>query len=142
MTHKRTRQNPHVKKFGKHKQSSLWKFRVKEYREDKHNFYNAEKVPPQVAEKLMTGYPNVNPEERHNDSPKMKDMVMLAKKYRGSLEGYVVPVESGRPDARITFDGIVLPVSMSTARKLADTFALSKPDEIDKVEGGIRIWWD
>lgn len=104
------------------------------------NFYNIEKVPPGIASKLMTGHPNINPDETQNDSPTMRDMVKIAKQYKGTLGGYVVPVESGRDDARITFDEFTIKAPLRTVIRLQNDLY---PNECDEVKKGYwRFWWD
>jgi len=90
----------------------------------------------------MTGYPNVDPNDRQNNSPTMKEMVRIAKQYNGKLHGYVVPVESGRDDARISFEGFYIKAGPRTAIEVSNR---TSPDEFDEVEVKTnywRFWWD
>ena len=104
------------------------------------NYYSISKVPPGVASKLMTGFPNIDPNDTQNNSPMMKDMVKIAKKYKGTLGGYVIPVESGRDDARISFDEFTVKASMRVVMQLRSDV---RPDECDEVKKGYwRFWWD
>jgi hypothetical protein len=105
------------------------------------NYWRFEGVPASVMEKQMEKYPMVYPPtDRHNYSPMMRDMVELAKKYKGTMEGYAIPPESGREDSRVTTDGMTLAVDAATANKLRKRY---KPDEFDEVAPGKwRFWWD
>lgn len=88
----------------------------------------------------MTGWPNVDPKGTQNFSPTMKEMVRIAKKYNGKLHGYVVPVESGRDDARITFEGFYIKADPRTALEVSNS---TRPDEFDEIKKNIwRFWWD
>ena len=104
------------------------------------NFYNIDNVPVGVATKLMTGWPNVDPTSAQNLSPTMKEMVRIAKQYNGKLHGYVVPVESGRDDARISFEGFYIKADPRTAKKISND---TRPDEFDEIKTNYwRFWWD
>jgi len=98
-----------------------------------------ERVPPKVARELMTGYPNVDPRDTHNFSPTMREMLELVEEYEGTLRGYIVHTESGRDDARITFDGFCIRCSYKVAFELAVSY---RPDEARKEEEGFYFWWD
>lgn len=104
-----------------------------------YGFWYVENVPPSVAEKLFKGKPRLDPMGTQNYSPTMRRMVSLAEQYNGTLSGYVIPLESGRSDARITFDGFVLKGSDEQMKNLKRTL---RPDEFDKINGGYRFWWD
>jgi hypothetical protein len=102
--------------------------------------YIFEDLPAKEAKRLLTGWPNVDPKDRQNYSPTMEKMVEIADRYDGTLEGYVITVESGRDDARITFDGFTITADESKARALAKEL---KPDEFVKVgRKKWRFWWD
>jgi len=98
-----------------------------------------ERVPLEIAKELMTGYPNVNPEDRQNYSPTMKRMIEIVEKYGGTLDGYIVHVESGRWDARITFDAFTIRCSYKVAFELVNRL---KPDDARKMKEGFYFWWD
>ena len=102
-------------------------------------FFYIDFVPYSVAENLTEGITKLDPSKRHNGSPTMKELLELAKKYNGLLEGYVIPKASKREDYRITFDGIVLPITKEMALMLRSKF---KPDEFDQTPQGWRFWWD
>lgn len=114
------------------------------------NFFRIEKVPPDVVRKLMTGWPNVMKSDRQNFSPTVTTMVKLCEKYNGTLEGYVIPVESGRDDARISFDGFILNTTVTEAKKVRAMLSKADkrrvghaPDEFSEVKTGFwRFWWD
>jgi hypothetical protein len=107
-----------------------------EYRKDGFRISN---VPPEVAEQLYGDWPNLDPEMSFNRSPTMKKLVEVAKQYNGTLEGDVFPVESGRDDARISFDAVYLKCSKEVAQRLRRNL---KPDEFDLRKGVYRFWWD
>jgi len=66
-------------------------------------------LPPGEAVKIMDGEPLLDPEDCQNGSPTASELVCLAERYPGStLSGYVIPVESGRDDSRVTIDGVRL----------------------------------
>ncbi len=113
---------------------------LKSYGEYRKDGFRIRNVPVEVAEKLYGPWPNLNPEESFNNSPKMKKLVELAKQYNGTLEGDVFPVESGRSDARISFDAIYLKCSKEDAQRLRHNL---KPNEFDlEKDGTYRFWWD
>ena len=95
-------------------------------------------MPPGLAGKLMTGYPNIDPEDTQNVSPTMKEMVQIAKNHKGKLEGYVIPVKSGRKDARISFVGFTIAASDKVASRLISSLS---PDGVSKVKGKWRFLW-
>ena len=99
-----------------------------------------EGLSAQTAKELLTGWPNANPEGRQNDSPTMREMVDIALKYAGTLEGYIITVESGRPDARINFDGFTIKLSKNEALELAKRLKPRNFDEFN--EETFRFWWD
>lgn len=98
-------------------------------------------VPAKVMKKLIAENPGVvKMDESQNYSPTEQEMLDIATKYNGTLEGYAIPPESGRADARVMIDGFTLPVSDATAKSLQKQY---KPDEFDKtVKGEWRFWWD
>ena len=106
--------------------------------QNKTEFFRVDDVPASVAEKAFLGEPKLNPNGRQNDSPTMRSLVKTALEHKATLEGYVIPQESGRDDARVTFDGIVIP-KKAVAYQLKKT---THPDEFGKVKGGYRLWWD
>lgn len=104
------------------------------------NFFYVHEVPVSKAKEMLGRPYGVNPTETQNNSPIMKDMIGLAEHHNGTLFGYVIPKESGRQDARITFDGVMLKIDDSTAQKLRDKF---HPDEFSREDDGrYRFWWD
>jgi hypothetical protein len=108
-----------------------------EYRSD---FNNIALVPPEVALQLLDGWPNINPQGRQNRSPTMKKLIETCIKYQGNLSGYFIPVESGRDDARIQFDGIRLKLTSEDAKRLKRNL---KPNSFrDLGEGVYSFWWD
>ena len=116
-------------------------------------FFRISEVPSNIAKRLLTGVPNVNPSDRQNNSPTMKEMVDLAAKHHGTLDGYikVTPaggyrqhyLRSGQLEPRqdsIIFDTVTLKMSDAEAERLAWRI---KPDSLVNV--GIdqyRFWWD
>jgi len=98
-------------------------------------------LPTKVAEKLMTGYPNVDPKDAQNNSPTAKAMVMLAKKHNGTLGGYYIDAkDTTRDDNRITFETLYLKMKKDEAEKLRDKI---KPDEFNKIgKDTYQFWWD
>jgi|WetSurMetagenome_2_1015567.scaffolds.fasta_scaffold51167_6 hypothetical protein len=113
---------------------------LKPYGEYDKDYFHIGKVPPEVAEQLYGDWPNLSAEESFNNSPTMKELVDLTKQYNGTLSGYCIPVESGREDARISFDAIYLKCTKEEAQKLKRKYS---PDEFDrKADGSYRFWWD
>jgi len=112
-----------------------WSNKYGEIKND--GFLRIENVPLNVAQNLMTGYPNANISDTHNESPSHKKMLEYIKKYGGTLEGYVT--EPSREDARIQFDGFTLNVSDAEAKRLKKQL---KPDEFEKKVNKYRFWWD
>lgn len=114
-----------------------------------HDYIHFKAMPASVAKKLLTGNPNADPDDYVNYSPTIRRMVRLAEMHGGTLEGYAIPVESGRDDARIDFDGFSLPVSLAKAQKIIqqerqedESQRVRKPDELYEIPGGVRLWWD
>jgi hypothetical protein len=109
------------------------------------NIFYIGNVPAFEAERyFLMHYPNqpamLRYEDRQNESPTMREMVNITKKYDGRLFGYVIPFESGRPDAGIIFDGFVIRVSKTVANRLKDKY---RPDEFNEVAKNMwRFWWD
>jgi hypothetical protein len=105
------------------------------------DFFRIVNVPAFVAKKAFAGDPPLKPEDRQNESPTMKRLVEIAEKHNGKLEGYVIPKESGREDARVTFDGLTLygDDGLLEAAKLKKA---THPDEFNVSTEGIRLWWD
>ena len=97
-----------------------------------------EGLTPEIARELMTGYPNISPDEKHNQSPTQSELIHLAEKYNGWLGGYVIPVT--RADARITMEELLIRADGSLAKNLADDLC---PDEFGHFKNGMwRLWWD
>lgn len=103
-------------------------------------YFRVENVPLVAAKRVTKGPTRLHLRMSQNNSPTMGQMLALAKKHRGSLEGYVIPKSSGREDARITFDGVTLTLTPDKARQLARKIS---PDEFDQVSPTKwRFWWD
>ena len=106
----------------------------------KESFFNFADLPAETAKQLLSAWPNVNPKDRQNSSPTMKKLVETATEYNGTLNGYCIPVESGRDDARITFDAVVLKIDKQTMLKLKRSL---KPNNTSLLaDGSYRFWWD
>ena len=105
------------------------------------DFGRFENLPPSIAMKLLTGEPNVNPNDNQNNSPTAKELVKLAKENDGTLSGYYVGVkDASRDDHRITFDGIILKLDEKRAEQLRDTKSV---DEFRKIDtDSFSFWWD
>jgi len=128
------------------------------WKSDTGSYYRFEKLPVSEARKMMTGEPNVDPEDNQNSSPTTKEMIDMAAKHNGTMEGYVIPVVTKRDDARISFDGFTIRASKQEAMKLQREVKKRKhtemwegeeitwneaPDEFDEVRPGYwRFWWD
>lgn len=116
------------------------------YAKGESEFYYYEGLPADIGEKLMTGPPNINPEDTENESPAAKEMIEIAKKHDGHLIGYVVT--KPRDNARIAVTGFEIKVTDYAARKIKKelTERENGPDEFVKVRRrrGIvwRFWWD
>jgi len=125
---------------------------------DTSSYYRFEKLPLSEARKMMTGDPNINPEDGQNSSPTAREMMEIAAKHNGTMEGYVIPVSTKRDDARISFDGFTIKASKEDAMKLQRELKARKhtekwegeeitwnegPDEFNEVRPGYwRFWWD
>ena len=95
-------------------------------------------VPPEVARKLLEEDP-FGLEQQQNCSPTMEEMISLCEIHGGTLEGYIIPAESGRADARTTFEGFSIDVNEMTARMLRESL---EPDEFDLNDDcQYRFWW-
>lgn len=102
------------------------------------NFYRVKNVLPYQARSWM-GLA-FEPDDQYNWAPTQKELIDLAEKYDGTLSGFVIMPQSGRKDARIEFDGVVLKVNRDEARKLNGDL---KPSEFYFIKGeGWRFWWD
>jgi len=99
-----------------------------------------EGLNPQIGKELLTGWPNVDPEDVQNDSPTMHEMVDTALKYKGSLKGYVITVESEREDARIRFDGFTIKIPKKDALELKEKLKPNDFQELD--QDTFWFWWD
>ena len=83
-------------------------------------------------------------EDCQNNSPELKDMIDLCKKYKGIMECYIV--ETNREDSRLSCEGIVFPkistedmIDIVNNYHCADEFNIStNADETFRV----RLWWD
>lgn len=116
---------------------------VRDHRKEMENishYYRFARLPVDEALTMMIGYPNIDPDDRQNDSPTQQELVEAAKKHGGTLEGYVIKSTSGRKDARVQIDGVELGMSKVQAEELQ---SLWRADEFDEVDGGrFRFWWD
>ena len=128
------------------------------WKSDTSSYYRFNNLPVTDAKKTMTGEPNIDPEDGQNSSPTAKEMVQMAAKHRGTMEGYVIPVATKRDDARISFDGFTIRATKEEALKLRKELKSKKhteewegekitwteaPDEFDEVRPGYwRFWWD
>lgn len=97
-----------------------------------------EKAPVNLIKKLMNGEPNINPYGRQNESPTAKRMVEIAEDLNGKLGGYIVPVQSGRPDCRIQLTTLYIP-DEADARMLEESHI---PDDFSEDGKYWRLWWD
>jgi hypothetical protein len=110
------------------------------------DYFHIDGVPLSVVENLIGNKPEFDLLDRQNDSPPHKEMIEILKQHKGSLLcGYVIPATSGRVDARVSFDTILLKADELTARRMAME-EISRPDEFDevKIKGKkyFRLWWD
>ncbi|MCP6727083.1 MAG: hypothetical protein KJI69_03605 [Patescibacteria group bacterium] len=107
----------------------------------KSDYGTFERLPTKIAEKLLTGYPNIAPKDTQNYSPTAKKLVTLAKKYKGTVGGYFINEDDERrDDQRITLESIYLKTTKEQAEKLRDKI---HPDEFHQEEDGTwRFWWD
>lgn len=113
-----------------------------------------EDLPPSKTELMNNGYPNIKLSQKQNYSPTARKIISIAKKNDGLLGGYMIPVESGRDDARITIETLYLPVSDKKAEKIKEKLCkIDKkgnnhcPDEFSKEKHKdgkeyYRYWWD
>jgi len=136
----------------------LTKYLPSYWQSDTSSYYRFENLPASDARRMMTGGLNIDPEDNQNRSPSTKEMIRLAGKYNGTLEGYVIPKATGRDDARISIDGFTMRASKEEAvkqrkelknRKHAEEWEGEKitwteePDEFEEVRPGYwRFWWD
>jgi len=128
------------------------------WQSDTSTYYRFENLPVSEGRKIMTGDPNIDPKDNQNRSPPAKEMIRLAGKHNGTLEGYVIPVSAGRDDARISIDGFTIRASKDEAMKLRKELKRRKhseqwegetitwteePDEFNEVRPRYwRFWWD
>ena len=128
------------------------------WKSDTNSYYRFNDLPVTDANRTMQGEPNVDPDDGQNSSPTSKEMVQMAGKHNGTLEGYVIPVATKRDDARISFDGFTIRATNEEAHKLRKELKSKKhteewegekitwteaPDEFDEVRPGYwRFWWD
>ncbi len=100
-----------------------------------------EKLPSKIAEELLTGHPNIDPEDIQNKSPTAKELIDFAKKYDGTLGGYFISVmDDNRDDHRITLESVYLNMSKTEAEELKEKIF---PDEFSQQKDGTwRFWWD
>lgn len=99
-----------------------------------------ENLPVDTAKKLMTGYPNVDPNDVQNNSPTMKELLELAKTHDGTIGGYIIPVDTGRDDSRIQFTSVQLRLDKEKANQLKKR---EIPDDFtQQAENTFTFWWD
>ncbi len=118
------------------------------WQSDTTSYYRFEKLPVLKARRMAKGEPNINPEDGQNRSPTAKEMIDLAAKHNGTMEGYVIPIATKRDDARISLDGFTIRATKEEAKKLQRELKNRKhteewegekitwteaPDEFDKV---------
>lgn len=136
----------------------LTKYLPSYWQSETSTYYRFENLPAGEGRRMMTGGPNISPEDYQNRSPSAKEMLSIASKYNGTLEGYVIPVATGRDDARISVDAFTIKASKEEALKLRKELKSRKhteewegekmtwteePDEFDEVRPGYwRFWWD
>ena len=128
------------------------------WQSDTTSYYRFEKLPVKKARTMTTGDPNIDPEDGQNSSPPAQEMIDIAAKHHGTMEGYVIPVATKRDDARISIDGFTIRATKEEALKLRKELKSRKhteewegekitwteePDEFDEVRPGYwRFWWD
>ncbi len=106
------------------------------------NYGMFEGMSPEIGEELLTGHPNIDPNEKYNHAPTGTELVALAKKYNGTLGGfYIGEQDTSRDDHRITLETLHLPIDENTANALRDEYY---PDEFsfEKDTNTYRFWWD
>jgi hypothetical protein len=113
--------------------------------------FHFEGLNAEEARKLMTGYPNIDGNGTHNFSPTAEELVEITEQYDGTLSGYVIPVGTGRTDARIVLNGFTISCSIRQMKELKkrlekadhapDGVLLLKRDEGVKTPR-YRFWWD
>jgi hypothetical protein len=103
-------------------------------------FVTFEGLSPQIGKELLTGWPNVDPEDVQNASPTMQEMVDITLKHKGTLKGYIIPVETEREDARIRFDGFTIKIPKKGALELKKKL---KPKDFQECgQDTFWFWWD
>ena len=102
-------------------------------------FFNFKGLPASIAEKLMTGYPNIEPTDVQNDSPTAEEMIRIAKRHNGTLIGYV-DVGNSPEFNNISIQGFVIKASPTTITNLKYRL---RPTEFSEDKPGYwRYWWD
>jgi len=99
------------------------------WQSDTTSYYRFEKLPVVKARRITTGDPNINPEDGQNSSPPAKEMIEIASKHHGTMEGYVIPVATKRDDARISIDGFTIRATKEEAMKLRKDLKSKKHTE-------------
>jgi hypothetical protein len=128
------------------------------WKSDTSSYYRFNNLPVTDAKRAMTGEPNIDPDDGQNSSPTAKEMIQMASKHNGTMEGYVIPAATKRDDARISLDGFTIRATKEEAQKLRKELKGRKhteewegekitwteePDEFDEVRPGYwRFWWD
>jgi len=110
---------------------------AREYGRPNPDYWSVGGVPPAVARELLNDEGDMD--EYHNSAPTHEEMLEICESHNGTLEGYIIPKESGRNDARVMFDGFTLDTDELSAHRLAVSM---HPDEFDQTNNGWRFWWD
>lgn len=86
-------------------------------------------------EHLLTPFLN----DCQNNSPTLGEMIVLAKKYDGVLDCYIV--NSDRNDTRFSCEGIFFP-DISRKDIIAIVSKYPDADEMNVDDNNLRLWWD
>lgn len=107
----------------------------------RHDFFVFDNLPVKDAiETINQNVGIIDMKEGQGDSPDNFTMLRIVDLHHGVLEGYVVPPESGRDDARISFTGFTIPASRDNAERMRKMY---RPDEFDETTPRhFRFWWD
>ncbi len=101
-------------------------------------FFYFDSLPSDIAEKLLTGEPNISPRVRMNNSPTQYTIIKISRLYRGTVEGFVRKFD--REGSEIVVTGFSIHAPESEAYKLYKKY---KPDEFGEFRPGYyRFWWD
>lgn len=106
-------------------------------------FYFENLDPTDVEQLLGKEKGQLDPDDYQNEAPTARELIIAAKKNKGKLGGYVIPIESGRDDARVSLDTIYLPTKIARRYKKAWDETEHPVDEFtNEKKGLVRIWWD